>query len=182
MERHFYWRFFKIFKNCYNVSTRGENNMIRRATEKDIEGIKNLLNQVLQVHADIRPDLFKENSRKYNDLELLQIIRNDQTPIFVYTNENDEVVAHAFLEIRYNSETNNMYASKELYIDDLCVEKSLKGKHIGSTLFEYVKQYASLIKCDFITLNVWEGNLSAMNFYKHKGLKPRKHCLEMKLD
>ena len=31
---------------------------IRRAKEKDIERVMELLGQVLQIHADIRPDIF----------------------------------------------------------------------------------------------------------------------------
>ena len=47
---------------------------IRRAEEKDIEGIRKLLYQVNQVHADGRPDLFKSGGIKYTEDELKEII------------------------------------------------------------------------------------------------------------
>jgi ribosomal protein S18 acetylase RimI-like enzyme len=34
----------------------------------------------------------------------------------------------------------------------------------------------------FITLNVWEGNDSAMRFYEKMGMKPRKVCMELPLE
>ena len=47
--------------------------MIRRAIEKDIDGCINLLHQVCNVHAKIRPDLFMKGSTKYNELDLVSL-------------------------------------------------------------------------------------------------------------
>ena len=38
--------------------------MIRKAEEKDIPRINELLGQVLQIHADIRPDIFIQGTTK----------------------------------------------------------------------------------------------------------------------
>jgi len=38
---------------------------IRKAKDSDLEGIKDLLLQVLTVHHNGRPDIFKPNSRKF---------------------------------------------------------------------------------------------------------------------
>lgn len=62
-------------------------NMIRKATVADIPQINSLLEQVLMVHYNIRPDLFKPNTKKYTDSELTDIINADNTPIFVWTDE-----------------------------------------------------------------------------------------------
>ena len=43
---------------------------IRRANEKDIPRIIDLLGQVLQIHAEIRPDIFIPGTTKYTDAEL----------------------------------------------------------------------------------------------------------------
>ena len=55
---------------------------IRRANEQDMGGINNLLRQVCLVHHKGRPDLFKYGAKKYTDAQLLEMIRNDSTPIF----------------------------------------------------------------------------------------------------
>lgn len=31
---------------------------------------------------------------------------------------------------------------KTLYVDDICVDENARGKHVGKTLFDYVKAYA----------------------------------------
>ena len=47
---------------------------VRRAVTKDIPEIARLLYQVNNVHADIRPDLFVHDKRKYTDEEIAAII------------------------------------------------------------------------------------------------------------
>ena len=58
--------------------------MIRRAKEKDINTLKDLLSEVLNLHYNIRPDIFVKGTTKYDDNDLKEIISNDATPIFVY--------------------------------------------------------------------------------------------------
>ena len=48
---------------------------IRRAQEKDIPRLIELLEQVLQIHADIRPDIFIPGTTKYTNEELALIIQ-----------------------------------------------------------------------------------------------------------
>ena len=50
---------------------------IRRAMEKDMDGINNLLQQVSLVHHKGRPDLFKYGAKKYTDDQLKAIIHDD---------------------------------------------------------------------------------------------------------
>ena len=47
---------------------------IRRAENKDMNGINKLLHQVLMVHHNGRPDIFKPNAKKYTDTELTDIL------------------------------------------------------------------------------------------------------------
>mgnify|MGYP007106110978 CR=1 FL=1 len=51
-----------------NMEVAGMN--IRRAKEKDVERLMELLGQVLQIHADIRPDIFIPGTTKYTKDEL----------------------------------------------------------------------------------------------------------------
>ena len=47
---------------------------IRRAKQEDIDGINKLLYQVLMVHHNGRPDIFKANAKKYTNEEIVEII------------------------------------------------------------------------------------------------------------
>ena len=66
---------------------------IRKAENKDTAKVLDLLHQVLEVHADIRPDLFISGTTKYTDEELHAIFADDATPVYVAVNDNDEVLA-----------------------------------------------------------------------------------------
>ena len=152
--------------------------LIRRACEKDIPRINDLLSQVLDVHHEIRPDLFKPDTRKYNDLQLAALLEDDLRPVFVYEDDDGVVQGYSFCVLEHPVGNNIMTPVKTLYIDDLCVDKNARGEGIGRKLFEYVKEYAKDTGCYNVTLNVWEGNGSAKEFYRRMGLVPYKYGME----
>ncbi len=153
---------------------------IRRATHADTERINALLRQVLEVHHGIRPDLFRANAKKYTDEELSAILSDEEKPIFVATREG-EVLGYAFCYFVQHKENNILTDVKSLYIDDLCVDESARGAHIGSALYEYVVSFAREQGCYNLTLNVWAGNEGALRFYQSKGLVPQKIYMEQLL-
>lgn len=73
---------------------------IRRANENDIPRLIELLEQVLQIHADIRPDIFIPGTTKYTNEELAQMIKDDTRPIYVAADENDNCLGYAFCQLR----------------------------------------------------------------------------------
>ena len=150
--------------------------MIRRAEKKDIQGLISLLYQVDAVHNGIRPDLFKDNTSKYTEQELEEIINDNDKPIFVY--DDGKISGHAFCQISEVKNHRLLQDAKTLYIDDICVDEQSRGHHIGKALYEYVYNYAKSIGCHNITLNVWEGNDSAYNFYKQMGMHIQKTGME----
>ena len=155
--------------------------MIRPAQKQDIEGIEKLLNQVLLVHHEGRPDLFKERGAKYSPLELEDIINNEHTPVFVYE-EQGRILAHCFCRVTKTEETGAVYAHKTLFIDDLCVDESARGRHIGKAMYEFVKTFALTQGFYNITLHVWECNPKAFAFYKSLGMEIQQYTMEEVLE
>ena len=143
-----------------------------------MDGINDLLNQVLMVHHNGRPDLFKSNTRKYMDEELLELIADDTRPIFVGVDETGQVMGYAFCVFQCHENDNILTDIKTLYIDDLCVDETLRGQHVGKQLYEYVLKFAKEQGCYNVTLNVWECNPGAKKFYESCGLIPYKTCME----
>ncbi len=152
---------------------------IRRAEEKDMDGINRLLLQVCMVHHNGRPDLFKGNTRKYTDNELLEIIQDDKKPIFVAVDENNYVMGYAFCIFQQHIDSNILTDIKTLYIDDLCVDENIRGHHIGKAIYDQVIKYARESGFYNVTLNVWSCNEGAMKFYESCGLKPQKTGMEL---
>lgn len=151
--------------------------MIRQAAIEDIPRIIDLLHQVDMVHHRLRPDLFKPNTTKYSADDLAQLLHNASKPIFVY--DSGTVLGYAFCQITETTGDRLLQDGKTLYIDDICVDESARGKHVGKALFEHVRNYARAIGCHNITLNVWEGNEAALRFYQTMGMQPQKTGMEI---
>lgn len=151
---------------------------IRKAQEKDIPRIIELLGQALQIHAEIRPDIFIPDTTKYTEQELAALLKDEKKPIYVAVNEEDVCMGYAFCQMKEQPFSNNMVQFQSLFIDDLCVDRFARGQHIGESLFDYVKQEAKKMGCYEVTLNVWAGNTSAEKFYEKMGMKTKERQLE----
>lgn len=154
---------------------------IRRARKTDLPGLISLLEQVLMVHHYGRPDLFKADTRKYTDDELLEIIPDDERPIFVAADEDaqeGEILGYAFCVIERYQDHNTMTDRLTLYIDDICVDEKARGKHVGTALYDHVIAYARENGFYNVTLNVWTCNPGAQAFYESMGMKPYRIGME----
>ena len=154
--------------------------MIRRAIEKDIPKIIDLLMQVCLVHHNGRPDIFNVGT-KYSQEELKALLKDEKRPILVKTDENDEVLGYCFCIYQQHVDNSILTDIKTLYIDDLCVDEKLRGKHIGKELCDGAVKMARENNCYNLTLNVWSCNPGALRFYEEMGLVPQKIAMELVL-
>lgn len=152
--------------------------MIRRALEKDIPKIGDLLSQVDMVHHKGRPDIFKIG-KKYSDEELKQLLVDKRYAILVAVDDSDEVMGYCFCIYQQHIENSVLTDIKTLYIDDLCVDESLRGRHVGKELYEAAVRLARDSGCYNLTLNVWSCNKAAYRFYESCGLVPQKVGMEL---
>lgn len=151
--------------------------MIRPATVADFPTLENLLGQILQVHHQARPDLFKAEGQKFSRAELVALLDNPKKPIFVYEGENGEILGHLFCQLR---EENSAVQEpiKTLFIDDLCVDEAARGQKIGQQLYAFAEDLARKEKCYNLTLNVWNDNEGATRFYENLGMKAQVTTME----
>jgi ribosomal protein S18 acetylase RimI-like enzyme len=167
-----------ILKKWENFIREVKMKTVRRAEEKDIPKILELLVQVDMVHHKGRPDLFKGPATKYNAEELKEILQDEKTPVFVCVDGADIPMGHAFCIQQHNPNDHVLTDVKTLYIDDICVDEQQRGKNVGKTLYEYLVGYAKENGYYNITLNVWTCNPGAMKFYEAMGLVPQKIGME----
>lgn len=151
--------------------------LVRRAVGKDIPSLMELLKQVNKVHYDGRPDLFKLET-KYSPDELSKIIADNDTPVFVCEGEGGKVLGHGFCVMQRPENTRLLTDILTLYIDDICVDESARGMHVGEAIYEHIIEYACSKGCYNVTLNVWSCNPDAMKFYEKMGLVPYKVGME----
>ena len=149
---------------------------IRPAKARDIPAIIDLLRQVGQVHRNIRPDIFRDGAQKYDEAALAELLNNPTRPIFVA--EEDRVLGYCFCILQEVAGDPVLADRRSLYIDDLCVLESCRGKHIGTAIYQEILRYAKYRGCYNVTLNVWCCNPGAMAFYESLGMKPQKIGME----
>lgn len=155
--------------------------LIRRADTHDIPDILRLLVQVCNVHQDIRPDIFRHDGVKYTESDLTELLVDESRPIWCAV-EDGRFLGYCFCQWQEYRDSSVSTDRRELYIDDLCVDESARGRGVATALYRHVCAYAREMGCQFITLNVWRGNDSAMHFYEKMGLRPRKITMEMPLE
>lgn len=164
--------------------------MIRLAEEKDAQELLRLLDQVNNVHAAGRPDIFVMNARKYDEKSALKLIEDPSVPIFVYPADessncddscrcsNSKLCGYAICNLREPAPSNNLVPHKVLYIDDICVDEACRRQGVGTKLYQHVRAFAKEAGCYHITLNVWTLNGPARAFYEGLGMKPLKTEME----
>lgn len=153
---------------------------VRRAESGDLAVVNKLLYQVEDLHRVGRPDIFKPGEKKYTDEQLLQIFKSELTPVFVAV-EGDAVLGYVFCIVQQTVGAKCIFDHKTLYIDDLCVDESARGKGVGKILYYYALDYARSIGCHNVTLHVWEKNPGARAFYEKMGMGVQQTTMEVVL-
>lgn len=147
------------------------------ANETHIPGMIRLLDQVGQVHHEIRPDLFRSGARKYGEADLARLLKDPNRPILIGEIDG-QVAGYCFCILQETRGDSVLCDRKVLYIDDLCVEENRRGSGIATALYHRACEFAREIGCRSVTLNVWCGNDNAMRFYEKMGMKPQKIGME----
>ena len=145
---------------------------IRFANHEDVPGILALLQQAGQVHHAGRPDMFREGAQKYGPSQVLALLNQTDTPIFVAV-EDSKVLGYCFCQIRSYYRDPVIKDHTICNIDDLCVDEAHRRQHIGTSLYQTVRRYASGRKCHSVTASLWHCNEGAMKFYESLGFMPQ---------
>lgn len=150
--------------------------LLRNARKEDIPSLLELLKQVNLVHHIGRPDLF-DLGTKYTTPQLEELLEDPKRPVFV-AEEDGKVLGYCFGILEQILGDNIRTPVKTLYIDDLCVDESVRGQGIGRMLYEYALSYARKCGCYNLTLNVWACNDDARYFYLSLGMQMQKYGME----
>ncbi len=152
---------------------------IRRAEPKDGTAVINLLKQIGLLHHNGRPDLFRADAKKYSQQEFEQKLMNENEPVLVAVDDNDNVVGYMFGQVEERKGHPVMNDIRMLYIDDLCVDENVRGGGIGKKLMDAACSLAKELDCTKIYLNVWEFNENARSFYEKYGMSTFRRYMEL---
>lgn len=154
---------------------------IRCARCGDSAQLVRMLREIARIHHKGRPDLFKPSSSKYNEEQVAAMINDSRHAVFVAEDLQGRLCGYIFCKFHQEEEGRVTRARRFLYIDDLYVDESQRGRHIGVQLLDRAIEAAREQECAHVELNVWNFNQSAVRFYEAQGFDCRKLLMERKL-
>ena len=110
--------------------------------------------------------------------EFLAKLHLEDDPIFVCVDDEDRLLGYIFCMTETVEESPLRTGIRTLYIDDLCVDETSRGQHVGQMLYRHVLDYARSKDYYNVTLHVWGGNDGALRFYRAMGMQDQFTCLE----
>ena len=152
---------------------------IRQAREEDIGHLHRMLLGIAAFHGAARPDIFRTGSAKYSPEELKTLLNDPEYSIFVA--DDGGVCGYVFCILQITKDHPLLQDRRELYVDDLYVDETCRGKGIATLLMEKAKQQAEACRCDCLTLNVWNVPHSALPLYEKLGYTERKKYMKLPL-
>ena len=109
---------------------------------------------------------------------LSRTVPSPKDPVFVFPDDAGHILGYIFCEAQEVVESPLRTGIRTLYIDDLCVDETARGRHVGRQLYEYAIAYARANGFYNVTLHVWGGNDTALKFYRKMGMTDQYTCLE----
>ncbi len=150
---------------------------IRRAEERDIPFILELLDYIRALHHKGRPDVFRDNGTKYDAAQLKAKMADENEAIFV-AYDGDTPLGYICCIIKEKLNNSILLDKKVLYVDDFCVGKQYTKRGIGRMLMDEAKDYAKSIGCIGLELTVWKFDGSAEDTYRSYGFTTMSRRME----
>lgn len=147
------------------------NTVIREATEADVPAMMGLVRELA---------LYEKAPEQVTNTEALMLKDGfGDNPIFgAFVAEVDgKVVGLSIYYYRYST-----WKGRRIYLEDLVVQESLRGKGAGKLLFEAVIQKGKEVGCTGMMWQVLDWNKSAITFYEKYGAKFDEEWVNCKLD
>lgn len=133
---------------------------IRKGKKEDLPGVFKLINELA---------LFEKAPEEVtNTIEAMEIDGFGENPVFGFHIAEAEgvIVGMALYFIKYST-----WKGKGLYLDDLIITESMRGKGLGQKLFDVFMQEAKAIDAKQVHWQVLDWNTPAVDFYKKLGAK-----------
>ena len=140
------------------------------------KGIKSDLPQVLALIKELA--VFEKAAEQViNTLNDMERDFSDNVFNFFIAESENKIVGIALYFIKYST-----WKGKGLYLDDLIVTESLRGKGIGKKLFDIIVNEAKRINAKQLHWQVLDWNTPAIEFYKKYGATIDAEWLDCKMN
>lgn len=148
---------------------------IRLARKEDHPQIEKIMQQVQQLHVELRPDIYREVPAAITEDELKDGILR-QT-FYVAETENKVV---GILSFRHRSVRGAHQVPREvLFVDTMAVDEAYREKGVGTAFLDFLKKIRQERGFDGIELQVNARNKAAYDIYRSWGFKEKSINLEL---
>ena len=151
--------------------------MLELAREADWESVRRLSVQIHDLHAAWRPDIYFRCDEPYPREKFLEDIANRQ--IYV-AKMSAAVVGYTVLSVGKKDGPGTV-AKKQMRIESICVDESLRGQGIGKAMVTDVRALAKAFGCAELIFSVHAENDEAVGFYQKCGFRIRTINMDMKV-
>lgn len=155
--------------------------IIRFAQEKDLSEVNRLRRQVNLVHVEGRPETFKPGFSKEMEEHLYAIFQDPEQKVVVAKGEENTLLGFAVLHHICKPENPVVFERRHLEVDEFCVDDAARRQGVGTSLIEFIRNYAREQGYQRIELNMWEFNKGALAFYEAVGFTTYRRFMEMKI-
>ncbi|MBQ9901786.1 MAG: GNAT family N-acetyltransferase [Clostridia bacterium] len=153
---------------------------IRFAKKSELEEVNALRKQVHKLHANGRPDIFRQKFGKKLAQHIYDFFGAEHSKVVV-AKRGGVICGFASIEIIQKPRSPYNKARKYLRVTEFGVDKAHRRQGTGRALMEFIKQYAAEKGVDTVELDVWEFNRVALRFYEDMGFRTYRRFMEIKL-
>ena len=150
---------------------------VRFAKKTELDRVNELRQQVHELHAAGRPDIFKPGFPPELRDHIYTIWDDPGQEIVV--NERDGVLCGYAVLHRINKPENPFMHKRDfLDIDEFGVDGAFRREGVGMELMDFIRRYAKERDFRKIELNMWEFNQDALAFYEAAGFVTYRRYME----
>lgn len=153
---------------------------IRPAEPEDFEAVRVLENLDCSVHAQARPDYFRDGQADYSREEF-ETLLSRPCPIALVAEENGAVVGLCFGFVTEHPGDSFCKPRRFALIQDLVTAPACRGKGIATALLGHARLMAAQAGAVSMELCVWAFNETARALYEKAGMRVQYYRMEMDL-
>lgn len=148
---------------------------IRLARKEDHPQIEKIMQQVQQLHVDLRPDIYREVPAAITEEELAEGIAQKR----FYVAEEDGRVIGILSFLRRSVRGAHQVPREVLFVDTMAVDEAYREKGVGTAFLDFLKKIRQERGFDGIELQVNARNKAAYDIYRSWGFTEKSINLEL---
>ncbi len=152
--------------------------MVRFAADADIDRVNELRRQVFEIHANGRPDMFKNDF----DAQLQQYaytLLHSENHAIVVSERAGEICGMACVDYVDKRETAYNRPRRLLHVQEIAVDAAHRRQGVAREIVDFLRSDARARGCTSIELDVWSFNTQAIEFYEAMGFSPYRQLMEI---